>query len=42
MNRMRLLSLDNLYEYYEQQGNSVHFSATDENKNIVVQVPGKL
>ncbi len=42
MSKLRLLSLDNLYEYYVQQGKSVHFSADDDNKNIVVQVPGKM
>ena len=42
MSKLRLLSLNNLYEYYVQQGKSVHFSADDDNKNIVVQVPGKM
>ena len=42
MDKVRLLSLDNLYEYYEQQGKTVHFSASDDNANIIVQVPGKM
>lgn len=42
MDKIRLLSLDNLYEYYEKQGQNVHFSAENDNANIIVQVPGRL
>lgn len=42
MDKVRLLSLDNLYEYYEKQGQNVHFSAENDNANIIVQIPGKL
>lgn len=43
MSRMKILSLDDLYNYYSSTSKrSRHFSAKDENTNIVVQVPGNI
>ena len=38
----RLLTLNDLYNYYSSTTKSTHFSASEENENIVVQVDGKL
>ena len=40
MGNVRLLSLDNLYEFYVSQGKNVNFSADRDRTNIVVQLPG--
>ena len=40
MGNIRLLSLDNLYDFYVKQGKSVEFSADEEHTNLVVQLPG--
>lgn len=40
MGKQRLLSLDDLYNYYEQLGQNIHFSSNDDLKNIVIQTPG--
>ena len=40
MGKQRLLSLDDLYSYYEQLGQNIHFSSNDDLKNIVIQTPG--
>jgi len=40
MGNIRLLSLENLYEFYVSQGKSVKFNADDEHTNIIVQLPG--
>lgn len=42
MAKKRLMSLDDLYSYYANQSESVHFDANNENSVIVVQVPGKV
>ena len=42
MNYKRLLTLDDLYNYYSNHSKSFHFNAEDEKKTIVVQVPGNL
>ena len=39
MGNIRLLSLDNLYEFYMSQGKSVKFNANDEHTNLIVQLP---
>jgi hypothetical protein len=36
MDKVRLLSLDDLFDYYEKQGKTVHFSADNDNANIIV------
>ena len=36
MGNIRLLSLDNLYDFYVAQGKNYHFNADDEHTNIVV------
>lgn len=38
----RLLTLDNLYQYYSEHKRSFHFSAKEKGKPIVVQVPANL
>lgn len=38
----RLLTLEDLYEYYSSNVKSSHFSAKDDSKEIVVQVPGRI
>ena len=38
----RLLTLNDLYNYYSSTTKSTHFSASEDNENIVVQVDGKL
>ena len=40
MGNVRLLSFEDLYEFYVAQGKSLHFNAAEEHANIVVQVPG--
>lgn len=42
MAKKRLMSLDDLYSYYANQSESVHFDANNDNSVIVVQVPGKV
>ena len=38
----RLLTLNDLYNYYSSTTKSTHFSSSEDNENIVVQVDGKL
>jgi len=38
----RLLTLNDLYDYYSSTKKSTHFSASEDNENIVVQINGKL
>jgi len=38
----RLLTLNDLYNYYSSTKKSTHFSASEDNENIVVQINGKL
>jgi hypothetical protein len=38
----RLLTLNDLYNYYSSTKKSTHFSAIEDNENIVVQINGKL
>ena len=40
MKKKRLLTLEDLYNYYSSNSKSSHFSAKDNNDNIVVQVNG--
>ena len=42
MKNKRLLSMEDLYNYYSSQKKSVHFSSKDDDKNIVVQVKGSI
>lgn len=42
MGKVRLLSLDDLYNFYVKQGKNQHFNADDKHTNIVVQVPASL
>ena len=42
MNTKRLLTLDDLCNYYSNHSRSTHFSAKDKGAPIVVQVPGSL
>lgn len=43
MHKTKILSLEDLYNYYSSTSKrSRHFSAKDENTNIVVQVPGNI
>ena len=38
----RLLTLNDLYSYYSSTTKSTHFSSSEDNENIIVQVDGKL
>ena len=38
----KLLTLNDLYNYYSSTKKSTHFSASEDNENIVVQINGKL
>ena len=40
--RRKLLTLDDLYNYFSNNNKSSHFSASEEDKNIVVQINGNL
>ena len=40
--KKKLLTLDDLYNYFSNKNTSSHFSASDEDKNIVVQINGSL
>lgn len=42
MKKHRLLSLDDLYNYYSTKTRSVHFDSAQSNRSIVVQVDGNL
>lgn len=42
MKKKRLLTLEDLYNYYSSNSKSSHFSAKDNNDNIVVQVDGNI
>lgn len=42
MSKKRLLTLDDLYNYYSTHSRSTHFSSKDGSSPIVVQVPGHL
>ena len=42
MAHKQLLTLENLYDYYQKSGKSIHFSSSDEQSLIVVQVEGSL
>lgn len=42
MNTKRLLTLDDLYNYYSNHSRSTHFSSKDKGAPIVVQTPGHL
>ncbi len=42
MGNKRLLTLDDLYNYYSTHSRSTHFSSKDNGSPIVVQVPGNL
>lgn len=42
MSKKRLLTLDDLYNYYSTHSRSTHFSSKDSGSPIVVQVPGNL
>ena len=42
MKKNRLLSIEDLYNYYSSKSKSVHFSSKDDNHNIVVQTRGNL
>ena len=42
MKKKRLLTLEDLYNYYSSNSKSSHFSAKDNNDNIVVQVNGNI
>ena len=42
MKKKRLLTLEDLYNYYSSNSKSSHFSAKDNNDNIVVQVNGNV
>lgn len=39
MHNKRLLTIDDLYNYYVSQGKNYHFSSTQDNTDLVVQVP---
>lgn len=40
---MRFMTLKDLYNYFEKENKNINFSAkNDENKSIVVQIPGKV
>ena len=38
----RLLTLNDLYNYYSSTKQTTHFSSSKENENIVVQVQGHI
>ena len=40
--RKKLLTLNDLYNYFSNKNKSTHFSSSDEDKNIVVQINGNL
>lgn len=40
MKKRRLLTLNDLYEYYSSENQNCRFSSDDKNENLVVQVPG--
>lgn len=42
MKKKRLLTLEDLYNYYSSNTKSSHFNAKDDDENIVVQVSGKI
>lgn len=42
MKKKRLLTLDDLYNFYSAKGKSVHFNAKDDDDRIVIQVQGNL
>lgn len=42
MSKKRLLTLDDLYNYYSTHSRSTHFSSKDSGTPVVVQVPGNL
>lgn len=42
MKKKRLLTLDDLYNYYSSNTKSSHFNAKDDDENIVVQVSGTI
>lgn len=42
MGKKRLLTLDDLYNYYSTHSRSTHFSSKDSGSPVVVQVPGNL
>ena len=42
MANKKLLTLDNLYEYYASKNENATFSVSDDAESIVVQVNGKL
>ena len=42
MKKKRLLTLDDLYNFYSSKGKSAHFNAKDDDDRIVVQVQGNL
>ena len=42
MSKKRLLTLDDLYNYYSTHSRSTHFSSKDSGSPVVVQVPGNL
>ena len=42
MSKKRLLTLDDLYNYYSTHSRSTHFSSKDGGSPVVVQVPGNL
>ncbi len=41
-NKVRLLTLDDLYSYYVSKNENITFSAVNDNERIVVQVPGNI
>lgn len=42
MHNKRLLTIDDLYTYYVNQGKNCHFSSTEEKTNLIVQVPSTM
>lgn len=42
MKNKRLLTLDDLCKYFSSEKQNLHFCASDENKNIIVQTPGTI
>ena len=42
MHNKRLLTIDDLYNYYVNQGKNYHFNSSEEQTNLVVQVPSTI